>query len=398
MADEPIVATIAGEPVANMDPSGPPAFVATQRATDPVMGTVTTPVDFAAQFPNPLDPTEVITKCEDLGVWAAIPEIRTGLKTYTWRELNAIDFTATGVTYLAFADGLCPEPYGHDGENLSVDLNNIGVYKSLTISDIMHSAASIGAGYGISALLGGFPSGQGIPGGQDAASFVKEQIADLKEKEIRLGMTLVLNGWDDFLVNGDTHTSALEFNGIVDQVTQGNGAHASTLGASGSFSATSYNQYLTEGCAKPTDIFGHPAAIQEFMAAYFVLGFNGSQVIQQTAKPGNMVEPGYNFIGYVNTGVGRLAVHSDIRFPRTMITASTFQSNIYALRMVHNGEPLVFKITQIPLALKDLVPGCTAIAFEIWAKTALVIKAMCAQGVYTGLFTGRITTTCAVIG
>ena len=97
MADEPIVATIAGEPVANMDPSGPPAFVATQRATDPVMGTVTTPVDFAAQFPNPLDPTEVITKCEDLGVWAAIPEIRTGLKTYTWRELNAIDFTATGV-------------------------------------------------------------------------------------------------------------------------------------------------------------------------------------------------------------------------------------------------------------------------------------------------------------
>jgi hypothetical protein len=210
-------------------------------------------------------------------------------------------------------------------------------------------------------------------------------------------MTLVLNGWDDYLVNGSTITSPLQFNGIVAQVTAVGGAHSSTLGASGSFSATSYNQFLTEACAKPTTIFGHPAAIQEFMAAYFALGFNGSQIITNPA-PGNRIEPGYNFTGFVNTGIGRLAVVADVRFPRTVITASTFQSNLYALRMTHNGEPLVHKITQIPLALKDLVPGCTAIAFEIWAKTALVIKSMCAQNVYTGLFSGRITTTCSVIG
>jgi hypothetical protein len=392
---EKVAATLApGEVIANMDPNGPKVI----RAADPVISpTYATPGDFAGQFPNPLDPTEIIDLCEEIGVWSAIPEIRTGLKTYTWRELTAMDFTLTGVNYLAFADGLCPEEYGHSGGNSYVDLKNIGVKKSLSISDIMHSAAAINVGWGISALVGGYAAGEGFPGGQDAATFMQEQIADLKEKEIRLGMTLTLNGWDDYLVNGSVNTSALQFNGIVAQVTAVNGAHSSTLGASGTFSATSYNQYLTESCAKPTTIFGHPAAIQEFMAAYFGLGFNGSQIIMNPA-PGNRIEPGYNFTGFVNTGIGRLAVVADIRFPRTVITASTFQSNLYALRMTHNGEPLVHKITQIPLALKDLVPGCTAIAFEIWAKTALVIKAMCAQGVYTGLFSGRVTTTCSVIG
>jgi len=65
---------------------------------------------------------------------------------------------------------------------------------------------------------------------------------------------------------------------------------------------------------------------------------------------------------------------------------------------VHNGEPLVYKATQIPLAFKDLAPGCTAISFQIWAKTALIIKAKCAQARYTKSFTGRIVTTCPVIG
>jgi len=68
------------------------------------------------------------------------------------------------------------------------------------------------------------------------------------------------------------------------------------------------------------------------------------------------------------------------------------------MRMNHNGVPLVYKLTQIPLAMKDLVPGCTAISFEVWAKTALIIKHCCAHGDYTGFFTGRIVTTCPVIG
>jgi hypothetical protein len=38
------------------------------------------------------------------------------------------------------------------------------------------------------------------------------------------------------------------------------------------------------------------------------------------------------------------------------------------------------------------------VSFEVWAKTALVIKHCCAHGVYTSQFTGRIVTTCPVIG
>ena len=38
-------------------------------------------------------------------------------------------------------------------------------------------------------------------------------------------------------------------------------------------------------------------------------------------------------------------------------------------------------------------------SFEIWKKTALIVKALCAQGVYSfGQFTGRVVSTCTAIG
>jgi len=99
----------------------------------------------------------------------------------------------------------------------------------------------------------------------------------------------------------------------------------------------------------------------------------------------------------VNTGIGALKVIADRNFTKTTNGATSFGSSIYALRMNHNGEPLVYKRTQIPFSFRDLVPGCTAIQFQIWAKTALVIKAMCAQGRYQGIWSGRSVTTCPQI-
>jgi hypothetical protein len=125
-----------GEKVVN--PSTGEAFVA--RATDPVVTNVGTPVDFAAQFPTPLDPTEILDMCEEVTLLQAIPEKRTGLKTELWREMTSLEFVS-GSNYIPFVDGECPEEYRHDGGNESVDLKNLGAKKSLTISDIMHSAA-----------------------------------------------------------------------------------------------------------------------------------------------------------------------------------------------------------------------------------------------------------------
>lgn len=371
------------------------AFV--QKATDPVVSNVATPADFAAQYPNPLDPTEVIALCEDISAWNAIPEVRTGLKTYTWREMDALSLTS-GSHYLGFADGACPEEYSHAGDNFYVDLKNIGVKKSLTISDIMHSAASIAAGGAISRLNGPFNYGEGLPGNSGQSTFLQAAIADLKEKEVRLGMTLTMNGWDRLLVAGDATTYPLEFDGIETWASNRSCTfHTNSTSASGTFSASGFDQFLSEGCQKPTHLFGHPAAIQEVMAAYFQLGAAGSQVINYNT--GDRIVPGFNFAGFVNTGIGRLAVVADANFTRTANGASAFISGIYALRMVHNGDPLVYKITQIPLSMVDLAPGCTAISFEIWAKTALVIKVCCAQGKYTGFFTGRSAATgCTLIG
>ena len=385
-----------GEKVIN--PSTGEAFVA--RATDPVVSNVATPADFTAQFPTPLDPTEVLTLCEEVTLLQAIPEKRTGLQSELWREMTSLAFTS-GSNYIAFSDGTCPEEYLHDGSNTTVNLKNLGAKKSLTVSDIMHSAAVVSGGAGIEALLGGFAAGQGLPGASDMATFGRQAIADLKEKEVRLGMTLVLNGEDRLLAVGNATARPLEFDGIENWVTAANGAHTnSTSGqdASGTFSAQNFDRWLSEACAKPTTLFGHPAAIQEVMSAYFQLGYQGSQVVNHA--DGNRIIPGFNFGGFVNTGIGRLQVIADNNFTRTASGSNSFRSNIYALRMTHNGEPLVYRSTQIPLSMIDLAPGCTSISFEIWKKTALIIKAMCAQGVYSfGSFGGRTgITSCTAIG
>lgn len=369
------------------------AFVS--RAADPVVSNVGTPTDFAAQFPTPLDTTELLTMCEELNVWRSIPEVRTGLKSYAWREMSSLAFSVSG-SYIGFADGACPEEYTHDGSNLSVDLKNIGAKKSLTISDIMHSVASIQSGYGINRLAPGWAAGEGMPGGDPNTAGYLGTIADLKAKEMQLGATLVMNGWDNLLVNGDDSVNALHFDGIVTQVTSGNGAHAnSAANASGTFSADAFDAFLSEGCAKPTHIFGHPQVIQAMLNAYFQLGFQGSHVINTTQQ--EHIIPGFNFAGEVYTGVGRLQVVADINFPLTTVSSGVVSGKLYPMRMTHNGDALVYKITQIPLAFKDLMPGCTAISFQIWAKTALVIKAMCAQSVYTRRFNLNTATTCVRI-
>jgi hypothetical protein len=395
-----------GEVVLNLGGGGERAFQAgiVQRASDQVMSPqAATPIDFAAQFPQPLDTTELVVMCEELGLWQALPEKPTSLKAETWRELNELAFTS-GSSYISFADGGCPEEFYHDGDNSTITLKNIGAHKSLTLSDILHSAAvssmSIGAqGVGINRLVGGFAFSEGMPGGYDSASFLAESVSDLKAKEMVLAATLVMNGWDKLLVSGNANSNALEFSGIETLVTSANGAHANDItgqNASGTFTALGFDRYIAEGCAKPTAIAGHTQAIQEFMSAYFVQGFQGSQVIYHTN--GERMVPGYNFAGEVNTATGALKVIADRNFTKTASSGTTFRSNLYPLRLVHNGEQLVYKATQIPFSFRDLVPGCTAIQFEVWAKTALIIKAMCAQGIYSwGTWTGRSVTTCPVI-
>lgn len=377
----------------------PGAFV--NKATDPVVSNVATPTDFAAQYPQPLDPTEIIAMCEEVNLWRSIPAKPTELKYEQWRELNELAFTS-GSSYISFADGACPEEFYHDGDNTTVTLKNIGAKKSLTLSDIKHSAAVAGMnGVGISALAGGASASAGFPGGADTGSLLRKNIADLKAKEMALASVLVLNGWDRLLALGNKSTNSLEFDGIETLVTSANGAHVRAtldLMASGTFSASSFDRFLGEGCARADTLYGAPQAIQETLAGYFALGFSAApqQVINHSS--GENLIPGYNFAGEVITGVGRMRVIADSNFTTTAMGISQFRSTIYALRTRLNGEPLVYRTDQFPLVFSDLAPGCTAIAFQIWAKTALIIKAMCAQSAYQSIFTGRTVTTCPRVG
>jgi len=369
------------------------AFVS--KATDPVVTNVSTPIDFAAQYPQPLNTEELVAMCEELGVWRALPEMRTSLQSETWRELNELAFTS-GSSYIAFPDGECPTEYYHDGDNTTVTTKWIGAKKSLSISDILHSSAVAAAGWnGINQLVGGFQAFQGLPGTEGGNTFTNQMVSDLKAKEMTLASTLVMNGWDKLLVTGDVDGNVLEFDGIENYVTAGNGARSNLVNVSGTFSSATFDRFLAEGCAMPTDIFGHPQAIQELMSSYFQLGFAGSQIVNFTN--GNRITPGFNFGAEINTGVGTLRVHADRNFTKTDIGDGTFHSNFYALRMRHNGMPLVYRLDQIPLSFKDLAPGCTAISFQVAARTTLIIKALCAQAVYGARMTGRSISSCPVI-
>ena len=370
-----------------------------QKTTDPVIlpQPYSSPADFSAQYPQPLDPTEIIAMCEEVNLLQAIPDQATALQAHLWREMTSLEFTS-GSAYLAFADGECPEEYTHDGANQTVNIKYIGAKKTLSVSDIKHSAAVAGSNWhGINTMVDGFPSSEGLPGGADQATFQREQVASVKEKEMRLAMTLVLNGWDRLLVLGDTNTNSLEFDGIEEWATNNSCTmHTNDNSASGSFSAVAFDRFLSEACAKPDTILGHSTAVQEMMSAYFQLGYQGSQIVNHTT--GDRITPGFNFASFVNTGVGRLQVVADNNFTRTNAGGGAFQAALWPMRFNHNGEPLVYKINQFPLSLNDLVPGCTAISFQIWAATALVIKACCAQGEYQSQFTGRTVSTCTVIG
>lgn len=382
------------------DAATQPAFTEAmvQRAADPVVSNVVLPADFAAQYPTPLNTTEILAMCEEINLWRNIPELMTGLKQETYREMTSLGFNS-GSSYIAFADYVCPEEYTHNGSNVTVDLKNIGAKKSLGISDIMHSQAVASAGWnGINTLVGASPAFAGLPGASDIGTFQRQHVADVKAKEMRLMATLVLNQWDRLLAVGNSGNNALEFDGIETLVTTGNGAHvrsAADLAASGSFSASQFDRFLSEACSAPTKIFGHPQAIQEMMSAYFQLWGAGTQVINNAS--GNRLTPGYNFAGEVITGIGTLGVVADANFTRTASGASSFDSSLYPLRMVHNGEPLVYRRTQIPLSFKDLAPGCVSLSFMEWAKTALIVKYRCAQSRYQSNFSGRILTSCPTI-
>lgn len=387
-----------GEKMLNLGNEGPQALEI-EKAADPVVSNVATPGDFAAQYPQPLDQREIIAMCEEVSTLSVIPEYPTGLKAEYWRELNKLAFTS-GSAYISFADGECPEEYAHDGDNYTATLKNIGTKKSLTISDILHSrAVATGYGDGINTLVAPGQASSGLPGGMDQSQMgMQKFVRDLKEKEIALASTLVMNGWDNLLINGSTETSSLQFDGLANwESAQSVSFHSNATTVSGAFSAADFDRFLGEMCVKPQTIFGNPSAIQELMSAYFALGFQGSQVIN--VQSGNRITPGYNYGAQVNTAVGTMNVVGDSNIAKTASYGTYYSSYLYAMRMTHMGIPLVYRSTQIPLAFNDLVPGCTAVSFQIWAKTALVIKHACAHGKFRGFFTGRTgITTCPSIG
>jgi len=355
----------------------------------------TQPGDFTGEYPQPLDPTEILQQCEEISVWRALPEKITPFNADQWREMTEIDFaTSTGLAADGFfLKGGCPDQITASGENLSKTRMYIGAQQTLSYEDIMHSAAVAAIrGLGISRIM------THTVGGPD----VIDVIRDSKAKEIKKMEILTINNWDLGLVKGDSSVNTLAFDGIETQVTAAAGARANG-DSTGSFDVEEFDNFLVLGCARPTHIFGHPKALEGIKKGYMALGAVGGafpvqQIVLSRSADGGVI-PGMVLADEIYTSVGKITLVPDFRFTATQVADHAFVSSVYALRVYHGGEAIVYKSTQTPLSFKDLAPGCTAISFMTYAVTCLVIKHMCAQAVWTSQFAGRVSDTgCTVVG
>jgi len=359
-----------------------------KTTTDPVvlLQPYTQPADFTAQYPQPLDPTEILTLCEEINVWQTLPEVVTPTNADSWREMDELAFTGAGVAGEGFfLKGSCPDTYTHDGDNQSVTRMYLGAQKTLSYEDIKHSLAVASIqGLGISAI---------------STQQRRAAVADVKAKEMLIEEILTLNKWDKALVKGNSTTNTLAFDGIETQVTSANGARINS-DPTGTFDIEDFDNFLNAGCARATHVFGHPKALEAIKKGYLSLGATGgTQPIMQilVTKDDNQVVPGFILADLIDTSIGRLTLVPDFRFTTIQVQPDRFHATVYPLRVYHNGEPIVYKSTQTPLSFKDLAPGCTAISFMIYAVTALVIKHMCAQSAFTANFPGVVGTGCDII-
>ena len=360
-----------------------------KTVTDPVvlLQPYTQPGDFTAEFPQPIDPTEILQLCEEISVYQALPEVVTAFNADHWREMTALEMAGDGATnHGFFAKGGCPDTHLRTGTNRTIARMYLGDQATLGYEDIKHSLAVAGmTGLGISAI---------------STQSRRASIADAKAKEMLTMEINTLNNWDRAAVKGNNALFPLEFDGIETQVTQANGSRINA-DPTGQFDVEEFDNFLAAGCARATHIFGHPKALRAIKYSYMSLGATGgTQPIMQVviSKEGNQMIPGFTLADFIDTAIGRLTLVPDFRFTTIQVQPDRFHSTVYPLRLYHNGEPLVYKSTQTPLSFKDLAPGCTAISFEIYAVTALVIKHMCAQAAFTANWPGVVGTGCDIVG
>lgn len=371
--------------------------LAERTNADPVIldpGAGLTPSDLANEFGTPVDTTEIIALCEETSMLQALPEVVNGSKIESWREMSAL-VNCSGTAYIGFTAGECPDFIcDTTGTPSTVDKKHIGKMQSLTESDIKHSIASIAAGYGVRELIGP-PNTNGTP------SLVRAGITSLMDKEIKKLNILVLNALDFLNVKGDAVTRTTEFSGFENYITSANGARVNVLqpAYSGTFSATRFDEWIAAACARPTHVFGHNTAIQALKLGYWGLGANsGPAQVLNFNGPGTNIVPGLTFADTLQTAIGNLTLVSNSRFTRTEHAATgEFSGDLFTVRMAHNGEPLIYRATQIPLSYKELAPGCSAVSFMVWTVTALIVKFMCAQGRYTARFQGKVGDGCSYV-
>lgn len=343
-----------------------------KRATDPI-GTGVTPTGFSGDYPVRLDPQAVFQLANNANLLRVIPEVTIGTKEYTWREITSVDFAAGKSA--PFPDGDMPETFDDNGETKVVNLKTYGVMRRLKLTDILHSAASAGVQ-------------QRLKIWNDDGEMNPEIIADLKAAQIKNATALLANALDKHLVIGDSGADPLQFDGLKKQVTAANGAQEHIDAVGTTFDVNHFDKFLSQDTADGEHIIvAHPQVIEQIKRAYW------STIGTHTIFVANNdpVAPGVTLDNRIMTSIGEVLLVPDRNFGLTDNGDGTYAADIYVLNMRVAGEPLVYRVSQIPMSYKDLAEGATSIGIMVWTNTALVVKGMPVQKHYKSNFAGVLT-------
>lgn len=280
--------------------------------------------------------------------WAAFAQENAQLSA-VYTVLTAIDFAESEDAF--FVEGLCPPGIEYTKDQLAKLKKHYGLQGGLTNAAI--------------AAMGNMCNAQGLD--------------NRVMSEVERQLTVLDIGFRNFeewaIINGDTASNPLAFNGLDKEVTSANGSLVLDLGGTEVSKADIDQLIAVQGLrgVYPTAIVANPLMINYIQQLYYP----GIDVMSQDAQN----DP-YRFMS-IPTPAGRVDLVPD---PAVAAAASgdNFVSTIFVLTERHNGVPLLYMDYLIPESvLPDAVfqngTTCTSRGMGIYAVGTLVSRANIAQ-------------------
>lgn len=290
---------------------------------------------------------------------------RWAAKAVTNAQLSAVYTVLTEIAFGGeatdpfFAEGLCPPSIEYTKVQDSKVKKHYGVEGGLTNAAI--------------AAMAGMCNAQGID----------NQIMSEEERQLTVLEIAFRNAEDWAIINGNSTTNPLAFDGLAQEVTAANGSLVLNLAGADLSKADIDNIIAIQMLRgiRPTAIVSNPMMINHILELYYT----GNVTVDRQNNPYSFVQiPSVagmiDLVGDVHVGVAYVGAPGE--------TVNDYTSTVYILTEEHNGVALLYMDYLIP---ESILPNgvfsngtrCTSTTYGIYAVGTLVSRANVAQAKIT---------------